>query len=253
MKFIFCLIIFVVITSEIYPRQIGETEITTDEGIEVYQEEKFYLLKKNVKIISDSFVLKADEVKINFDENLYDITNLTANGNVTFNSEAFKIIGSGDILIFKVKTEELLIKGSRSEIKIEDLKMLSDGIIEINNLNGNFNLNGPKSRLISSDTYIEAKFIDGILKNKDNKKVITFLNVLDEDIAYVKNIDTEMYAKKLTFDYDLSTIELFEDVTIMRDGENISGDYGVLDTKNNSYKIQSNNNSKVKVIIQNNE
>ena len=49
MKFIFCLIIFVVITSEIYPRQIGETEITTDEGIEVYQEEKFYLLKKKCK------------------------------------------------------------------------------------------------------------------------------------------------------------------------------------------------------------
>ena len=94
MKFIFCLIIFVVITSEIYPRQIGETEITTDEGIEVYQEEKFYLLKKNVKIISDSFLLKADEVKINFEENLYDITILTANGNVTFDSEAFKTICS---------------------------------------------------------------------------------------------------------------------------------------------------------------
>ena len=95
MKFIFCLIIFVVITSEIYPRQIGETEITTDEGIEVYQEEKFYLLKKNVKIISDSFLLKADEVKINFEENLYDITILTANGNVTFDSEAFKTIVAG--------------------------------------------------------------------------------------------------------------------------------------------------------------
>ena len=36
-------------------------------------------------------------------------------------------------------------------------------------------------------------------------------------------------------------------------GEKIIGDYGTLDTKNNSYKIKSNNDTKVKVVIQNNE
>ena len=29
-----------------YSRNIGETEITTEDGIEVFQEEKYYLLKK---------------------------------------------------------------------------------------------------------------------------------------------------------------------------------------------------------------
>ena len=34
---------------------------------------KYYLLKKNVTINSETFKLNADEVKINFDKSLYDI------------------------------------------------------------------------------------------------------------------------------------------------------------------------------------
>ena len=48
-------------------------------------------------------------------------------------------------------------------------------------------------------------------------------------------------------------LELIDDVIIIRDEEKITGDYGTLDTRNNSYKIKSNNQNKVKVIIQNNE
>ena len=50
-----------------------------------------------------------------------------------------------------------------------------------------------------------------------------------------------------------SIIELIDNVIIIRNGEKIIGDYGTLDTKNNSYKIKSSNDSKVKVVIQNNE
>ena len=45
-------------------RNIGETEITTEDGIEVFQEEKYYLLKKNVEIVSDEFELNGNLVKI---------------------------------------------------------------------------------------------------------------------------------------------------------------------------------------------
>ena len=53
-----------------------------------------------------------------------------------------------------------------------------------------------------------------------------------------------MYAKKINFDYDTSIIELIDDVIIIRNEEKITGDYGTLDTKNNSYKIKSNNQNK---------
>ena len=40
-----------------------------------------------------------------------------------------------------------------------------------------------------------------------------------------------MYAKKINFDYDTSIIELIDDVTIIRNEEKITGDYGTLDTE----------------------
>ena len=91
-----CLKIFVVIifTSCVNAKEKGETEITTEDGIEVFQNEKFYLLKKNVNIKSDNFDLNADNVRINFDKSLYDITELHADGNVKFNSLNFVKIGA---------------------------------------------------------------------------------------------------------------------------------------------------------------
>ena len=52
---IFISYLIVIFTSwNLLARNVGETEITTDEGIEVFQNEKFYLLKKNVQIISET-------------------------------------------------------------------------------------------------------------------------------------------------------------------------------------------------------
>ena len=248
-------IIFLISSASI-AREKGETEITTEDGIEVYQNENYYLLKKNVKIVSDNFILNAeDDVKINFNGNLYNITELQAKGNVEFNSSAFKIEGYGNMLDFKVDIENLKVKGIGSRLITEDVNMYSDGFIEVSNLNGNFSIKGINSKLTNENILIIAQSIDGIFSNNnnDNLKEIILLNIIDEKISYVKNGNTEMYAKKINFDNDSSVIELIENVTIIRDGEKISGDYGTLDTLNNSYKIKSNDQTKVKVIIQNNE
>ena len=131
--------------------------------------------------------------------------------------------------------------------------MFSDGHIEVNNLNGNFSLKGSNSKLSNENIVIKANSIDGIFADTDNKKEITLLKVIDEKISYIKNNETEMFAKKINFNNDTAIIELIDDVTIIRNEEKITGDYGTLDTRNNSYKIESNNQNKVKVIIQNNE
>ncbi len=253
MKFILRIVLIILVSKSIFAREVGETEITTDDGIEVYQNEKFYILKKNVKIISDTFTLKADNVKINFDKNLYDIISLIARGNVEFISDEFKMNGSSKILNFNVKLETINLEGFESKLLMEDIKMYSDTFIEINNQTGNFTLKGPSSKLINKDVFIKAEFIDGIFIENLGQKQIKFLDVVDKKISYIKNNDTEMYAKKINFDNETSLIELIDDVTIIRNDEKISGDYGTLDTKNNSYKIKSNNKTKVKVIIKQNE
>ena len=253
MKLFTNIIIIFLISINLNAREIGETEITTEDGIEVFQNEKFYLLKQNVKIVSDAFTLSADEVKINFDKSLYDITELDANGNVDFQSNEFETSGSGNYLNFKVKIEKIKVEGEGSQLVTSDVKMFSDGFIEVNNINGDFFLKGTNSKLVNDNIIIIAEKINGNFSEKANEKEITYLEVIDKNISYVKNNDTEMYAKKINFDYDTSIIELIDDVIIIRNEEKITGDYGTLDTRNNSYKIKSNNQNKVKVIIQNNE
>ena len=253
MNFIFRLLIIFLISFSTVAREQGETEITTEDGIEVFQNEKFYLLKKNVKIISDNFYLNADDVRIDFDKSLYDITELNAKGNINFSSEDLKINGRGETLKFETKIEKLKVEGLNSELITSDVEMFSDGYIEVNNLNGNFSLKGLNSKLINSNIMIEAHSIDGTLSDSSDKKQISYLNIYDEQISYVKNNDSEMFAKKIIYNSDTSIIELIDSVTIIRDGEKISGDYGTLDTKNNSYKIKSEKQTKVKVVIQNNE
>ena len=253
MKLIFSITLVILFSFNIIAREIGETEITTEDGIEVFQDEKYYLLKKNVKILSDNFNLNAKDVKIDFNKSLYDITELNAKGEVNFVSSKFGISSKSESLKFEIKTERLKVNGKNSELITKDIKMYSDGFIKINNLNGDFKLEGPNSKLINESIFIKAEKIDGIFSNIGDQKEIAFLSVIDKKISYVKNNNTEMYAKKINFDNKTSIIELIDDVVIIRNGEKITGDYGTLDTKNNSYKIKSNNNTKVKVVIQNNE
>ena len=253
MNIIFRLLIIFLISFSTAAREQGETEITTEDGIEVFQNEKFYILKKNVKIVSDNFYLNADDVRIDFDKSLYDISELNAKGNVNFNSKDLNINGRGESLKFETKIEKLKVKGLNSELITSDIEMFSDGYIEVNNLNGNFSLKGLNSKLVNSNIIIEADSIDGTLSDNSDKKQISYLNIFDEQISYVKNNDSEMFAKKIIYNNDTSIIELIDSVTIIRDGEKISGDYGTLDTKNNSYKIKSEKQTKVKVVIQNNE
>ena len=111
MNLILKIILTLFLTIEVFAREDGETEITTEDGIEVFQNEKFYLLKKNVKIESDDFSLNANEVKINFDKSLYDIVELNAEGQVNFDSPNYKLIGSGENLNLLVKIEKLKVYG----------------------------------------------------------------------------------------------------------------------------------------------
>ena len=253
MRLIFNITIVVLFSFNIVAREKGETEITTEDGIEVFQDEKYYLLKKNVEIKSDNFNLNAKDVKIHFDESLYDITELNAKGEVYFDSSKFGMSSSSQSLKFEVKIEKLRVDGKNSKLISKDIEMYSDGFIEVDNQKGNFKLEGLNSKLINESILIKAEKIDGIFSNIGDQKEITFLNVIDKKISYVKNNNAEMYAKKINFDNKTSIIELIDDVVIIRNGEKITGDYGTINTEKNSYKIKSNNETKVKVVIQNNE
>ena len=234
-------------------RNIGETEITTEDGIEVFQEEKYYLLKKNVEIVSDEFELNGNLVKIYFEEDLYDIQKLTASTDVNFKSSAFNIEGKGEILNFNIKNQEINVMGEKSELFLETTKMFSDGSISVNNLAGSFSIEGLNSKLITDEIFITGFKINGILVDVNGSREISNLEVQDENTLNIITEDTELFSKKAFYDKEKSTIELFDNVKIKRGSEIITGDYGVLDTSKNAYKVSSKNSNKVKVIITNTE
>ena len=250
-KFIIFFLIVLVNCKYILGRDIGETEITTDDGIEVFQEEKYYLLKKNVEIISDEFELNGDVVKIYFEKDLYDIKELIASTDVNFISSAYNIKGKGETLTFNIQNEQINVTGRESELFLETAEMFSDGSITLDNLAGSFVIEGPNSKLISDDIVIKGFMINGILINKNGNREISDLEVEDENILSIVTEDTEMFSKKAFYDKEKSIIELFDNVKIKRGSEIITGDYGVLDTNKNAYKVSSKNSNKVKAIISN--
>ena len=247
-------LIFIFASWNLLARSAGETEITTDEGIEVFQNEKFYLLKKNVQIISDTFSLSGDEVKVFFNKDLYDITTIYADGKVILNADVNGINAIGNSMEIFLIDEKIIVRGLNSKLYLKNTIMLSDGRIEVNNKDGSFVLTGPNSSMSSEDINITGENIDGQFSTINENREVIKLNVKDEKLSNIKTNDVDMYANKAIYDKKNSIIELFENVKIIRGNEIITGDYGTLDTDTNSYKVKSNNSNKVKVIItENNE
>ena len=101
-------------------------------------------------------ILKGDIVKIYFENDLYDIKIIDAQGNVDLDSQYYKIKAKGESLYFLIDEEKLIIEGKNSLLITEDTKMFSDGEIEVNNLNGEFKLFGENSflNIFFSNLYI---------------------------------------------------------------------------------------------------
>ena len=252
MKFVINLLLIISITCNVYARELGQTEITAEDGIEVYQDEKYYLLKKNVKIESDNLNLTGDTIKIYFDEDLYDIKKIDANGNVKIISKTNDINANGTEVVFYTNKEEIFINGLGSKLITKNITMISDGFINVKNLVGEFILNGTNSKLTTESIIIEGKLIEGSFNSASNANDIIDIQVIDQKLAYVKSNDTEMYANLIKYNKESSLIELKDNVKIIDGDETITGDYAQINTETNSYKINSNKSKSVKVIISNN-
>ena len=251
MKFVVNFLLIILITCNVYARELGQTEITAEDGIEVYQDEKYYLLKKNVKIESDDLNLIGDTIKIYFDEDLYDIKKIDANGNVNIISKTNDINANGTKVVFYTNKEEIFIDGLGSKLTTKNITMISDGFINVKNLVGEFILNGTNSKITTENITIEGNLIEGFFNSESNLNDIKNIKVTDEKLAYVKSNDTEMYANLIKYNKETSLIELEDNVKIIDGSETITGDYAEINTETNSYKINSNNSKSVKVIISN--
>ena len=181
----------------------------------------------------------------------YDVQIIDAIGNVDLDSTLYNVKAKGEKLYFIVKTEEIDIQGKNSKLITNDTQMFSDGKINVENIKGNFFINGPNSKLKSQEIIIEGNKIEGTFSNTNDPKEIVLLDVNDNNIAYINSDGTEMFANIINYNKDNSLIQLEKNVKIIRDGEVITGDFGTLDTETNSYKIKSKESKRVKAILKN--
>ena len=242
------LIILCLFASLVEARDVGQTEITTEEGIEVYQKEKYYLLKKNVEIQSDNFSLKAQMVKAFFEKDLYDIVDIHSEGDVVLISSK-GLEAKGKKIDFNIKDENIYIEGEKSFLNNKDFEMKSNQSIKVNNLTGKFKLIGLNSQITTSDTIIIGSIIYGKYLNVNGENVVQTLHAEDKTQVNIKTKTLNMFSKKAEFDRKNDIIELFDKVKIFREEELITGDYARINTVDESYYVTSNTTKKVKVLL----
>ena len=243
------IILICILFKSLFAAEIGQTEITTEGGIEVFQLEKYYYLKKNIDITTNDFKLKAEEsVKAFFDKDLYDIINVEAKKNVFFESKQ-GLKASGENINFSIKDENIEILGKKSSLLIEDINMFSNQLIKVNHLTGKFILIGKNSSIITSDSKIYGSKIDGIYKMIDKNYEVQEMIISDNQEVNIQNATLNMFALKAHYSKKNDTIELFENVKIIRGKEIILGDHAIIDIVNQSYKVKNKDSNKVKVLI----
>lgn len=244
------IILIILFSSQIVSRENNQIEITTDQGIEVFQNQNYYLLKENVNIISNEFELNADLVKAHFKKDLYDIIKIECEGKVFFKSKN-GITANGNILNLDTVNNTINIIGTDSSLKYNELLLTADESIFVDNAKGKFNLQGESSKLESINLIVVGYSIIGEFENIDNANHITKLEVTDKKLTNIVTDKINMFASKSIYSKENNLIELSENVKIIRNNEIITGDYAIINTLDNSYKIKSKSSNKVKVLINN--
>ena len=191
------------------------TIITTDGGIKVFQDEKYYDLEDNVNIDSKNFDLEAKNVIAYYDKDFYDLTKIIATGNAKIvTSEGAQI--NGDKIIYEIKSGNFLIMG-----------------------NGLF---------INEGLIVRGEDIQGKIVEIDKVKYIEKVEAKDSEKVFIQNNHMKSYSKSAIYLKENNVLELFDEVKIIKDQEITTGDYANINLKTNDYTIKSINN-KVKLLI----
>tara|TARA_B100001123_G_C15242179_1_gene999522 strand:+ start:114 stop:782 length:669 start_codon:yes stop_codon:yes gene_type:complete len=218
MKYIINIIfILLLISNFLYAEEIRNktTIITTDGGIKVYQNEKYYDLLDNVKIDSKDFDLTANNVLAYYDADLYDLT---------------KIIAKKDAEI--ITSEGAIIKGDEVTYEIKSGKFSIYG-------NGIF---------VSENLRVEAEKIEGEIIEINKEKYVKKVDAKDSKKVFIENKEMKSYSKSAIYTKNNETLELFDEVKIIKGQEITTGDYANINMETNDYTIKSINN-KVQLLI----
>ena len=195
------------------------TKITTDGGITLYQNNKYYELIDNVKINSTNFDLSADNVIAYYKVDLYDLIKVIATGKAKIKTSDGAVI-SGDKIIYEIENGNFTIEGN--------------GLFQNNKLT------------------VKSQDIKGEIEEINNKKYIKNVEAKDDKKVYIQNQDMKSYSKSALYSKTNDLLELFDEVEIIKGKEIATGDYATINIETNDYSIKSINN-KVQLLLSSEE
>ena len=210
MKKIFLIFIFISNIFFYKNHLLADTIITTDGGIEVFQNDKYYELSNNVDIKSKNFDLTANHAIVYYEKDFYDLIKVIA-------------IGKAEIKT----TEGALIKGNKVTYELKNEKFLIKG-------NGIFK---------NKDLYIEGSNINGNMIKENDQTVVKYVEASDSETVYIKNREMQSYSKSAKYLKETEILELFNEVKIIKNQEVTTGDYANINMLTNNYSIKTNNNA----------
>ena len=190
--------------------QKKETIITTDGGIEVYQNEKYYDLSNNVDIRSKNFDLTADNALVYYEKDFYDL---------------IKVIAIGKAYI--VTSQGAIIRGDKVTYQLKDEKFFIIG-------NGIFT---------NKELHVEGNNIKGNFIKLEDETFVDYVEATDPNIVFIKNKEMKSYSKSAKYKKETEILELFDDVKIIKNQEVTTGDYANINMLTNNYFIKTNNNA----------
>jgi len=159
------------------------------------------------------------------------------------------IKASGEKIDFDIINENLQIFGKNSLLINKEIHMASDEEITVNNITGDFIINGPNSRLKSNKIDISGYLIKGKFSKIEKVNEVELLEVQDKTQINIKTETLDMFALSAKYDKKNNIIELFDNVNILRENESISGSYAKINILTESYKVTSKKSEKVRVIL----
>ena len=190
--------------------KFDQTIITTDGGIEVFQNEKYYNLVNNVDIKSKNFDLKADNVRAYYGKDYYDLTKIIATGSAYILTSENSVI-RGDKIIYEIENENFFIEG-----------------------NGSF---------VDAELTVTGEEIKGNFIKINDEKFVENVKAIDTNFVFIKNKEMKSYSKSAIYVKGTETLELFNNVKIIKGSEVTTGDYAKINMETNNYSIRSKDNA----------
>ena len=219
------------------PSFAGDITLDADEQVEYHQKEQKLVAKGNAKATKDNLSIHADTLIGYYNpQSKNKISRIEAHQNVkmiTPDANAF-----GDKMIYDVKKDTAILNGTPAKIKSPEFNITSKGPITYYQSQQKAIADNGVEAVDSKGNHVYADLMTAwFTKDTNNQLVLDKIDI--EQNVKITGKDTTVTALKGTYNALTEKIYLYDDVTIIQNGNVLKGSRAETDLKTSISKILS--------------